>query len=227
MLVIAHLLTFVDTASSSHNATHLRRDSGASNVVVDNTTAKDLSRKSAENSRSAREAACSCQTHKVCENEGHYDRPKVYGRHGDIHPGNMLWFSPAQSERKSLGGTLKIADFGQAELNCYMSKTKPRSVAHTVTYRPPEYDIPNAPISQVYDIWCLGCVYMEFVAWMLGGAKLVKRLSAQRLASDPSQNRSLTDTFFQVVDIVNFKREPKIEDFKVKDKVFQVSNAEI
>lgn len=219
---MAQLLTFVDTASSSRNTKHFGHSSGASNVVIDNSTAKDLSRKS------AREAACNCQAHTNCENEGHYDQPKVYGRHGDIHPGNMLWFSPAHSEKKLLGGLLKISDFGQAELNCYLSKTKPRSsVAQTVTYRPPEYDIPNAPISQVYDIWCLGCVYLEFVAWILGGAKLVIKLSAQRLAPDLSQNRSSTDTFFQVIDPMAFKRELEVGDFKVKDKVLQVRVMEI
>lgn len=211
-----------DNASLDRSTTHLRHDSCASSVNSINSTAQSLPRQSVESSQSMHGAVCNCQAYPVCENEEHDHRPKVYGRHGDIHPGNMLWFSPKPNDKKSLGGTLKIADFGQAELNCYMSKTKPRSVAHTVTYRPPENDVPNARISQVYDIWGLGCVYLEFVAWLLGGAKLVKKLSAQRLAPDLSRNRDSTDTFFQTIDPTTLRRE-----LKIKDKVVQVRDPKI
>ena len=129
----------------------------------------------------------------------------------------MLWFSSTRNEKRRLGGTLKIADFGQAELNSILSKTKPRSVAHTVTYRPPECDLPDAPIRQEYDIWCLGCVYLEFVAWMLGGEILLTRFAKERLAPDYLQNGHSTDTFFQLMDPATLKRE-----VKVKDKVIQV-----
>lgn len=206
-----------DTASLNRSTTHLRHDSCASSVNSTNATAQILPQQSVESSQSMHGAFCNCRAYPVCENEDHDHRPKVYGRHGDIHPGNMLWFSPKPNDNQLLGGTLKIADFGQAELNCYMSKTKPCNVAHTVTYRPPENDVPNALISQVYDIWGLGCVYLEFVAWLLGGAKLVKKLSAQRLAPDLSRNRDSTDTFFQTIDPTTLRRE-----LKIKDKVVQV-----
>jgi hypothetical protein len=62
-------------------------------------------------------------------------------------------------------------------------------------------------------------VYLEFVAWLLGGAKLVKKLSAQRLAPDLSRNRDSTDTFFQAIDPITLRRE-----LKIKDKVVQVRN---
>jgi serine/threonine protein kinase len=94
---------------------------------------------------------------------------------------------------------LKLADFGQAELNSLLSRTKPRSVANTLTYRPPECDLQDKTIRQSYDIWCLGCVLLEFVAWMLGGKDLMEKFSFKRLAPDVFQFNKKTDTFFQVV----------------------------
>ncbi|KAH7385336.1 kinase-like domain-containing protein [Phaeosphaeria sp. MPI-PUGE-AT-0046c] len=123
---------------------------------------------------------------------------KKYGRHGDITPGNILWFGDGSDDQEYLSGTLKLADFGQAELNSLLSKTQPKSVANTMTYRPPECDLQHKPIRQSYDIWCLGCVLLEFVAWMLGGKKLLSEFSIKRVALDIFQHNNETDTFFQV-----------------------------
>ncbi|OAL02957.1 hypothetical protein IQ06DRAFT_375626 [Phaeosphaeriaceae sp. SRC1lsM3a] len=129
------------------------------------------------------------------EDESH---AKKYGRHGDITPGNILWFGDGSDDQEYLSGTLKLADFGQAELNSLLSKTQPKSVANTMTYRPPECDLQHKPIRQSYDIWCLGCVLLEFVAWMLGGKKLLHDFSRSRLSLDIFQHNKETDTFFQV-----------------------------
>ncbi|UPX11341.1 uncharacterized protein EKO05_0001948 [Ascochyta rabiei] len=142
--------------------------------------------------------------------------PKLFGRHGDIHPGNMLWFDSGHKKDGLLSGTLKIADFGQAEMNSILSRTKHRSVAHTVTYRPPECDQPNATIRQEYDMWCIGCVFLECVAWMLGGARLLTKFGKERISPDYFQNGMETDTFFQVIEPVTDN-----QDVKVKDKVVQ------
>ena len=127
---------------------------------------------------------------------------RQYGRHGDINPGNILWYNNGADEPGVLKGTLKIADFGQAELNSLKSRTKPRDVANTLTYRPPECDT-LAPskkplIRQTYDMWCLGCVFLEFVTWMLGGDELQERFTNLRDSEDFFQNHATTDTFFQV-----------------------------
>jgi serine/threonine protein kinase len=127
---------------------------------------------------------------------------KQYGRHGDINPGNILWFNECDSRKDALGGTLKIADFGQAEFNSLKSRTAPRDVANTLTYRPPECDrlVRNEQplIRQRYDIWCMGCVFLEFMTWVLGGEQLQTEFAASRLTPDFFENQRLTDTFFQV-----------------------------
>jgi serine/threonine protein kinase len=147
-----------------------------------------------------------------------------YGRHGDINPGNILWFKDSDSVPGELKGTMKLADFGQAELNSLKSRTSPRNVAHTLTYRPPECDrIPGyeaLPIRQTYDMWCLGCVFLEFVTWMLGGEALLNDFSNMRLLPDHFTPTSYTDAFFEV------RRNDRTErdEFRVKEAVYQVSS---
>ncbi|KAJ4405325.1 hypothetical protein N0V91_005275 [Didymella pomorum] len=148
---------------------------------------------------------------------------KQYGRHGDINPGNILWYDNGNGTPGALRGTLKIADFGQAELNSLKSRTRQRSVANTLTYRPPEsdrgLDRTRPVIRQTYDIWCLACVYLEFLTWFLGGDQLLQRFVKIRLAPDFFQNNMSTDTFFQVT------RDARGDTYQVviKDKVTQVS----
>lgn len=147
---------------------------------------------------------------------------KQYGRHGDINPGNILWYKDSDGEEGALQGTLKLADFGQAELNSLKSRTKPRSVANTLTYRPPECDqLPGqmAPtIRQTYDMWCLGCVFLEFLTWMLGGDQLLNRFTSLRRTPDYFQIHDSTDTFFQVTRNTATGRL----EVTVKDEVTQV-----
>lgn len=118
-----------------------------------------------------------------------------YGRHGDLDPENILWYNDSGSQIDYLQGTLKIADFGQARLNTKKSKTTSSPVANKITYRPPECDTTQIT-RQSYDIWCLGCVYLEFATWMLGGARLLQQFVGQRLARHANNEEFQTDQFF-------------------------------
>lgn len=93
----------------------------------------------------------------------------IYGRHGDIKPENILWFNGPHE------GMLKIADFGLTDFRSRTSRSyvNPRSVACSPTYAPPEIAL-DMPISRAYDIWSLGCVYLEFVIWLMGGVDLLE-----------------------------------------------------
>lgn len=136
------------------------------------------------------------------------DLVRQWGRHGDLKPENILWYHDPEEEK----GTLKISDFGEAELNSRWSKSKRRShVANTMTYRPPECDLQPKIIRQSYDIWCLGCVYMEFVTWALGGVELWKKFGQKRLTWDVFQ-ATKTDTFFEIV------KEDNTDDVRVMVK---------
>jgi serine/threonine protein kinase len=148
---------------------------------------------------------------------------KQYGRHGDINPGNILWYDDTADARDVLRGTLKIADFGQAELNTLKSKTKEREVAITLTYRPPECDQGldriRPTIRQTYDMWCLGCVYLEFLTWFIGGYDLLMEFTKSRMTPDLFQNNVKTDAFFQALRVPG----EDTHEFMVKKAVTRVS----
>jgi serine/threonine protein kinase len=41
------------------------------------------------------------------------------------------------------------------------------------TYEPPECKL-HRPVSRAYDLWSLGCVYLEFITWLLKGSKEIE-----------------------------------------------------
>ncbi len=96
--------------------------------------------------------------------ESNTETEKDWGRHGDIKPENILWFAQPQHR-------LVISDFG---LTRYHSSHSRSNVPYanipgfSKTYRPPEFELENT-ISQRYDIWTLGCLYLEFLSWFLRG----------------------------------------------------------
>lgn len=128
---------------------------------------------------------------------------KLFGRHGDIKPQNILCFDSVDSK---LGmPTLKITDLGLAEFktsiaNIYKSSSK---VSMTAAYRPPEYDTGNGKVGQSHDIWALGCLYLEMIAWILGGWKLVQEFEQLRVAemTGPRSPGATEGAFFKVKSI--------------------------
>jgi serine/threonine protein kinase len=92
----------------------------------------------------------------------------LFGRHGDLKPQNILWF-PDPSSRGG-NGILKISDFGIARFSTkdVWETRKTGRVPNSPTYRSPEYDL-NGKLTTACDVWALGCVYLQFVTWYLGG----------------------------------------------------------
>ncbi|KAM0550683.1 hypothetical protein ACHAPJ_008747 [Fusarium lateritium] len=115
-------------------------------------------------------------------------QPKLYGRHGDIKPENILWFSGSGSSGD--GGTLRICDFGVSEFHTVRSRSNRanKHVALSPYYRPPECQLKDGTISRSYDIWTIGCLYLEFLAWLLGGWSLVRAMVIARSSGPPSSN---------------------------------------
>jgi serine/threonine protein kinase len=141
---------------------------------------------------------------------------RLYGRHGDIKPANILWFrDPRDADDR---GTLKISDFGLAEFHTIHSRSnRPKSqVATSPSYRPPEYDMKDGTISRSYDIWTIGCLYLEFIAWLLGGWDLVKSFTIMRATPGEVLSPELREyTFFEL--------EEGGETARVKQSVTKVS----
>ncbi|KAH8667345.1 kinase domain-containing protein [Tricladium varicosporioides] len=106
-------------------------------------------------------------------------------RHGDLKPGNILHFLTDEQRE----GILKISDFGVSRI--HNSETiqrigKPTECRATT----PSYEAPEAsPILKVgngrsrrYDVWSLGCIYLEFVIWLVQDWDAIQTFTTARVS---------------------------------------------
>lgn len=123
----------------------------------------------------------------------------IWGIHGDIKPENILWFKDEQEKH----GKLVICDFGLTRYHGEETRSNAVPAGMTGTYRAPEIDT-KYTISRAYDIWTLGCLYLEFITWYIDGPEGVKVTFAAKRAAD--DHGSLThvgfryDKFFNCVE---------------------------
>lgn len=89
----------------------------------------------------------------------------LFGRHGNIHPLNILVFADG-AEPPDHPGTLVLSDFKNAEF--YPQTSSLSGNDNAGVGRP----------SRWWDIWALGCFLLSFVSWFLGGSELLKKLEA-------------------------------------------------
>ncbi|KAI0096601.1 kinase-like domain-containing protein [Nemania sp. FL0031] len=97
------------------------------------------------------------------------------GRHGDIKPENILWFKESGTHR----GHLVIADFGLTRFHSSdtVENTIPGQRGFSYSYRPPEVHFQlKTKSSQKFDIWSLGCLFLEFVSWYLIGYPAIRNI---------------------------------------------------
>ncbi|GAP91823.1 putative protein kinase-like [Rosellinia necatrix] len=134
------------------------------------------------------------------------------GRQGDIKPENILWF-PRDADSK---GNLAFADFGLTKYHnpeTVLRQYKGKELAATPTYRPPEYDL-GAYISPSWDIWTLGCVYLEFLIWYLQGWEAVDEFSEWRKSCDLGVYGIKEDKYFTSDKLSTFgayRKDPVIQ----------------
>jgi serine/threonine protein kinase len=140
------------------------------------------------------------------------------GRHGDVKPENILLFDC--SVHPDDRGILQLADMGlanvsssfrapQPEWTCKLADfgswqpTSPQATSPsrgvTLGYRAPEYDL-HESTSQAYDVWSLGCVFLEFIVWWLYGFDDVAKFQAHRLTVKTTRaGKSVNDhAFFDI-----------------------------
>jgi serine/threonine protein kinase len=127
----------------------------------------------------------------------------IYVRHGDIKPDKIVWVSPPPGEDTK--GRLILADFGRstfhkAGLESYIENTPFRSS----TYEPPDVEL-KITTSLRYDIWSLGCVYLDFITWMSLGFEGILDFSHRRLTSHPKLCQIRTDQFYMLKDPNNMQ----------------------
>lgn len=137
-------------------------------------------------------------------------RDRDCGRHGDIKPENVLWFS--QDGNQFGHGELKISDFGLTTFHSMLTtKVSPQGIAVTHTYMAPEYDL-NEDLSRAFDIWSLGCTYLEFITWILLGAGGLVDFSKMRLQETGSNKNFVCDNFYKIIREANGRRRAEVKD---------------
>jgi serine/threonine protein kinase len=137
----------------------------------------------------------------------------TYCRHGDLKPENILWLSnetstkintPVDADIDLTKGRLVIADFGLAEIHSTNPKNQRYSTLNTDNelvhhrsradsmYAAPEIEVPvdTRSAARAYDIWSLGCVFLELVVWMLRGPKARQELLRDLSPDVPGRSAS-------------------------------------
>ncbi|KAI1743162.1 kinase-like domain-containing protein [Xylaria scruposa] len=91
-------------------------------------------------------------------------------RHGDIKPQNILCFQDTNAGANDYPIRLVIADLGLAKVHDQATLLRSGATTtrnHTVMYSAPEAEFDLEPRSRSYDVWSIGCTYLEFVIWLL------------------------------------------------------------
>ncbi|KAF2995769.1 hypothetical protein E8E14_000116 [Neopestalotiopsis sp. 37M] len=141
----------------------------------------------------------------------------LYGRHGDIKPQNLLIFKKEQQSFQE--SVIKLTDFGLTIFHSETSRSGIRQskvAGWTPSYRPPELDLEDATISRSFDIWSLGCVFLEFITWHFGGWPYLHKFALKRQRKDIISGHKL-DQFFEFVQ----NEETKEYGLRVKYEVLQ------
>ncbi|KAL8411631.1 hypothetical protein RB596_001051 [Gaeumannomyces avenae] len=95
------------------------------------------------------------------------DPERKFGRHGDLKPENILYYPSADGGKAP--GKLIITDFGLADVHRELSKSavRKKGLGYTMSWAPPECDM-KGDLNALWDIWSLGCIFLEMACWMLG-----------------------------------------------------------
>jgi serine/threonine protein kinase len=157
----------------------------------------------------------------VIHNPGHLTSDKKFGRHGDIKAENILWFKSRPDDPHDRG-ILVLSDLGLTAINSDKSRSMQPNTGLKMTpaYRPPECDIRGGTISRAFDIWTLGCLYLELVCWLLRGKK--GKDDFDEVRTTPFIFGTRTDVYFDIEE--RKYTAPNTYVFKVKDVVFKVSS---
>ncbi|KAF4965292.1 hypothetical protein FSARC_6893 [Fusarium sarcochroum] len=128
-------------------------------------------------------------------------------RHGDLKPENILHF-PGENNTH---GLLKVADVGVSKLHPEYTRDRLSATTNrygSSTYLPPEVfsspDSDDLILSRKYDTWGLGCIFLEFVIWLVYGQSLLGKF-----------HKSLQDTdvtrFWKKDSKENLQKHPAVQ----------------
>ncbi|KAL9596192.1 MAG: hypothetical protein Q9179_004701 [Wetmoreana sp. 5 TL-2023] len=98
------------------------------------------------------------------------------GWHHDLKPDNIIYFRVLTRWE----GEFHIADFGSGKVHTYRSgSVYTRSSNGTLTYEPPEA-AKEGVFSRPYDVWSMGCVFLELLVWAVYDYTVAKKFAEER-----------------------------------------------
>lgn len=122
-----------------------------------------------------------------------HDGTVVYGRHGDLHPQNILLVRTLDEPNFDTQRTLQLSSMGGV----------------TFFHSPDTFDIPpstgmyEAPECQLernagpsYDVWLLGCIFLAILVWLSEGPWGIQQFALARLSPDPIFGDIALDDYF-------------------------------
>lgn len=134
---------------------------------------------------------------------------KYAGYHHDLKPANILVFpiDAASVTDGESGLVFKISDFGTAKLRTIRSGSFSRNNSLSndelgqgdVTYGAPDFVL-EGRTSRPYDLWSLGCIFLEILIWLLGSPhSSLDEFHAQLFENPESFSRLVKDSAFWYV----------------------------
>ena len=126
------------------------------------------------------------------------DDERVFGRHGDIKAENILLFA---EDGDNEHGVLVIADFGLTAFHKKASRSRQKAeyITGSPSYEGPELML-HLNISRAFDIWGLGCLYLEFISWLVCGWEQLERFPEARVRIATNTPQLNDDMFFTILD---------------------------
>ncbi|PMD58640.1 kinase-like protein [Hyaloscypha bicolor E] len=105
-------------------------------------------------------------------------------RHGDLKPENILYFKEGDYLDIGGEGVLVIADVGVSKVHVDRTVSRPMGTnTHATT---PSYEAPEAQFdkdaarARRYDMWSIGCIFLEFAIWLLYDLDAIKNFRKWR-----------------------------------------------
>ncbi|KAG9235386.1 kinase-like domain-containing protein [Amylocarpus encephaloides] len=134
---------------------------------------------------------------------------EIHCRHGDLKPANVLLFNEDESE----DGLLVIADLGVSrvyEHPTHIRRSGTTTKATTRSYQAPEVELElyGQPRARTYDIWSLGCVFLEFAIWLLYDFHAIQNFEENRRRPVGNPQAS----FYQMTPERKAKIPPEVSD---------------
>ncbi|RYP72118.1 hypothetical protein DL771_004449 [Monosporascus sp. 5C6A] len=121
----------------------------------------------------------------------------IAGFHHDIKPENIIWFPTNK--------TWRVSDFGCGKIAEIIIKSGGQHISHqtlnkmgNVDYGAPEGWGDDRGCSRPYDIWSMGCLFLELLVWLLGGYGTLKSFRSARNGYVAGLGSTIDERFYEL-----------------------------